>query len=56
MANELCALCGAFPETMVHTQCDYSIAKELWKSVGNCFIKDSFFSTNFDDLVGRQYP
>lgn len=40
---DLCVICGTSAETMLHTLHDCLVARELWKSVGNRFIKDSFF-------------
>ena len=41
--NDSYVLCGVAAETTLHALCDCPKAKELWKSIGISFIKDSFF-------------
>ena len=38
-----CAICGSFPKTTLHTLGDCVKDKEMWKSIGHIFVKDSFF-------------
>ena len=42
-AIDLCPICGIYSETTLHVPRDCEIAKDMWKSIGNSLIKNSFF-------------
>ena len=50
-ANDTCALCSRFPKTTLHAIRDCEVVKKAWKSVGNNFIKNSFFQKPLMALI-----